>query len=387
MRRDGPCSKIISLLKTNCINNNNNNIILGPATHLSSDQETVLVNWIHNMKKINYGVTQIELPDVVKGLLDQAEKNWHIIPADKKFANNKPSNNWVYRFLERHPEVSVVRMRKNLKIQQPNIAEPMVWKWFADLKFFLSENHNLDVRRFFSDEAADRIFKLDDSKFPLEGNDSILGVISQRRPKTRNPSPSIDNNKEQITLLACVSAAGTFQKPMVIYPGVRTPKYNFSGVNASDFDVSHSINGCMTVDIFFTWLSCLFYPSVKDKVQFPIVLFMDGRTSHINFAVTDFCHKHGIILYCFPAHGSNDLQPLDDCVFGPLETAWNKSVDQFKLLFQILPTGNQFFQVFDQAWKATTASSQRIVSGFRSTGLVPWDLEHVLRQVGDTFFY
>ena len=101
---------------------------------------------------------------------------------------------------------------------------------------------------------------------------------------------------------------------------------------------------------FFTWLSSLFYPAVRDTVQFPIVLFIDGHTSHINISVGDFCRKHGIISYCLPAHGSHVLQPLNVSVFGPLKKAWNQSIERYKSEYNIAVTKSRFIQVFNSAW-------------------------------------
>ena len=100
---------------------------------------------------------------------------------------------------------------------------------------------------------------------------------------------------------------------------------------------------------------------------------MDGHTSHINISVSDFCRNHGIILYCFPAHGSHVLQPLDVSVFGPLKKAWNQSIERYKSEYNIAVTKNRFIQVFNPAWKSATESPQSVVSGFRSTGLVPYN--------------
>ena len=75
-------------------------------------------------------------------------------------------------------------------------------------------------------------------------------------------------------------------------------------------------NDWISSDSFYTWLPNLFYPSISNRVIFPIFLFLDGHRSHINVAVSEFCIDKGIILYCFPAHASHILQPVDVTVFG-----------------------------------------------------------------------
>ena len=127
------------------------------------------------------------------------------------------------------------------------------------------------------------------------------------------------DSKEQVTVLACVSARGNFSKPFVLFPGVKLPKINFHEVNEANYDVGYSQNGWMSTDCFVSWIANLFYPSIQDKVSFPVILFVDGHISHMSLPVAEFCRDHGIILYCFPLHASHIIQPLDVTVFGPVK--------------------------------------------------------------------
>ena len=128
----------------------------------------------------------------------------------------------------------------------------------------------------------------------------------------------------------------------------------------------------MSSDTFFSWLANLFYPSIASKVAFPIILFLDGHTSHLNVAVSEFCQERQIILYCLPPHASHILQPLDVSVFGPLKKLWNKAIDDFKEEFKMPMTKANFFSAFDKAWKNLT-SKKHSVAGFKATGLVPYN--------------
>ena len=72
-------------------------------------------------------------------------------------------------------------------------------------------------------------------------------------------------------------------------------------------------------------------------------------------------------------------------VFGPVKKLWNKALDEFKLKYKIQISKAHFFQVFDNAWKAT-AQKNHGVAGFRCTGLVPFepnnvDYSKILRKV------
>ena len=365
------CSHFLKLLLPDFYRGINFHILCcaGPKTVLSAEQEQRLIGWIITMSKIGYGVTRGKLRDIVKEILNKAEKeDGFLLPDHRKFQDNRPSLNWVYRFLQRHPEASL-RTPENFGFQRSFVTEKVIRAWFDELKSFLLEEHQIDAVKFFCEENASRVFNLDESGFPLQGTNSRLQVIAEKGSK--NVYRLAPDTKEQITVLACTSASGLFSKPMVIYPGIRQPKYNFAGVNADDFNCGYSDNGWMTSEIFFTWLSSLFYPSVKDSVQSPIIIFLDGHRSHINLAVSEFCQQNDIILFCFIPHASHVLQPLDVSVFGPLKKEWNKAIDNFRNTYKMAVTRSNFFQMFDQAWKLATANPDNVKSGFKSTGIVP----------------
>ena len=86
-----------------------------------------------------------------------------------------------------------------------------------DLEEFLKEEHGLDASYSFSNETNnDRIFNLDESGFHLQGTSGKVQVFTLKG--TKNVHRLGSDNKQQITVLFCVSAAGTFSKPYVISP-------------------------------------------------------------------------------------------------------------------------------------------------------------------------
>ena len=111
-------------------------------------------------------------------------------------------------------------------------------------------------------------------------------------------------------------------------------------------------------------------------MEFPVILFIDGHSSHINVSVSEFCLHHNIILYCFPPHSSHILQPLDISVFGPLKKHWNDAINDFKNKFKAAVTKHSFFQVFDKAWKKSLTRNNCSV-GFKAAGIVPFDANAV----------
>ena len=129
----------------------------------------------------------------------------------------------------------------------------------------------------------------------------------------------------------------------------------------------------MTSDAFFEWFFQLFIPNLKEGgVEFPVIVFMDGHTSHLSYFVVKCAQENNVILFCFPLHNSHILQPLDVSVFGPLKQFWNKSLINFKGKYSVTMTRANFFPVFDEAFEKAKGRPNNVKSGFRKCGIIPF---------------
>ena len=78
-----------------------------------------------------------------------------------------------------------------------------------------------------------------------------------------------------------------------------------------------------------------------------------------------------------PSHSSHILQPLDVGCFSLLKSSYGKQIEKFMRLRINHITKLEFLPAFKEAFKAAF-TEQNIKSGFRATGLVPYDPEAVL---------
>ena len=78
-----------------------------------------------------------------------------------------------------------------------------------------------------------------------------------------------------------------------------------------------------------------------------------------------------MILFCLPPHITQDSQPLDCTVFGPLKRQWSNACHEFQQHNPgMVVTKFTFSRVFAQAWlKALTP--ENIVAGFKKCGIHP----------------
>ena len=61
----------------------------------------------------------------------------------------------------------------------------------------------------------------------------------------------------------------------------------------------------------------------------PLLLLMDGHSSHYQPAVIRRAAEEGVILFTLPPHTSHLTQPLYKGCFGPLKKHWQKECWQY----------------------------------------------------------
>jgi hypothetical protein len=81
-----------------------------------------------------------------------------------------------------------------------------------------------------------------------------------------------------------------------------------------------------------------------------------------------------------PPHSSHILQPLDVGCFGPLKKSYGKQIENLVRLRINHITKLEFLPAFKKAFEAAF-TEQNIKSGFRATGLVPYNPDNVLTHL------
>jgi hypothetical protein len=81
-----------------------------------------------------------------------------------------------------------------------------------------------------------------------------------------------------------------------------------------------------------------------------------------------------------PPHSSHILQPLDVSCFAPLKLSYGRQIETFVRNRLNHITKLEFLSAFKEAFKAAF-TEQNIKSGFRATGLVPYEPQNVISQL------
>ena len=329
----------------------------GPASILTQEEEEKLVEYAAHMAQIGYGCTREQILDIVVKIV---AKDGRVNP----FTNGRPDRKWWSLFRKRNKLVTL-RTPEKLQLARAKCCTPEVLQiWYDLFKAFLEEHNLLN--------KPQHLWNADEAGFPLCATSGK--VLSIRGCK--NVYSITADTKEQITILCAVSAVGEAIPPMEIFPGTRF-KYNpmLNCVEGAYF--GHSPSGWSTAELFYGWITNHFSKKVTIR---PVVLLVDGHTSHIDLHTSTYCKENNILLYCLPPHSSHLTQPLDVSFYKPLKAAWGKACTSYSTQhpgYQV--TKHEFSQVFREAWISCVKLST-IIHGFEGAGLYPFNPSKVITE-------
>lgn len=340
----------------------------GRESYLNSEEESRLVDWIVTMGKAGFPVTKTELLDSVQKLVkDLKTKNPE---REFPFAGDRPGRHWYESFLRRNPTISV-RTAQNLTSSRANVTEEKLRQWHAEVTNYLTENNWSNIVK-----DPKRVFNADEAAFFL--NPKGNKVLFSRGEKCVY---SIVNNdeKECLTVMVCGNAFGDVCPSMIVFKYERIPQDIVENI-PSDWGVGRSENGWMTTGVFYEFIANIFYPwLLRQNITLPIILFIDGHSSHLSLHTSQFCQEHKIILVALYPNATHIIQPMDVAVFRTLKSAWKEEVHKWRLSDENMGKElkkRNFAPLLEKAIQKTVTSTV-VSNGFKKCGLFPWDSEAI----------
>ena len=183
----------------------------------------------------------------------------------------------------------------------------------------------------------------------------VISYLSQKPPYSIT-----SGDKAHIPILASASASGYSIPPMVVFDHKTLHSDMTTGqVPGTFYGLSDS--GWMDVELFEEWFKNHFL--VHAPSSRPLLLLLDGHTSHYNLNVLQMASKEGIILFCLPPHSAHLLQPLGNGTFCALKAAWKRECHHFISTNPLNRSG-----IFHKAWINGMVMSNIIVC-FRMAGV------------------
>ena len=204
----------------------------------------------------------------------------------------------------------------------------------------------------------------------------VTGSERRGRPKAIQPG-----NREWVTLIAAINAAGWSVPPFLIFAG----QYHLSAWYEEEeiprnWAIALSDKGWTNNELGVEWLKHFNAHTKARVVGARRLLILDGHESHHSLEFQELCKEYNIYTLCMPPHSSHLLQPLNVGCFSPLKRAYSREVESLIRHHINHITKLEFLPAFKAAFSQSFTSAN-ICSAFRGAGLVPLQPDAVLSKL------
>lgn len=195
----------------------------------------------------------------------------------KGFGINGPSQKWFQGFVRRNPKFSF-RVADNISKATACVTEASVKWWVTSVVAKLEADGLSDVLF-----DPTKIYNADETAFVFDPKKGlVLAPIGTKRVHNIT-----EREKEQISVMLTLCADGNLMTPYVIYPGQRLHASISQRLTDMATNINYTItqSGWETAESMLKYVECFDAELVKKSVQKPVVMFLDGHSSHDNFLV------------------------------------------------------------------------------------------------------
>ena len=132
-------------------------------------------------------------------------------------------------------------------------------------------------------------------------------------------------------------------------------------------------SGWMTQECFRAWLTWFNHHLQLKQIEKPLVLFMDGATSHISVDIIQEAKENQIILVKLHLNSTHILQALDVSVFGPAKPNWAQIImNWYRQTRYDTVTKKVFTALLNTLYSDMVKKPDNLINGFKFTGI--WSL-------------
>ncbi|EED16700.1 transposon, putative [Talaromyces stipitatus ATCC 10500] len=283
--------------------------------------------------------------------------------------NRHVSERWVYRFVDCHPEVKL-RFSRRYNYERAKCE---------DIKII--QEHLNRVQEVIQEYGilSEDIYNFDETGFAMglcASAKVITGSDRYGRPYLLQPG-----NREWVTVIEAVNSTGWALPSYIIFKATTFYQQGWFEILPQDWRLNISKNGWTTDEIGLQWLQKHFIPHTTSRTKGRYrMLILDGHGSHLTPQFDQICTENNIIPVCMPSHSSHLLQPLDVGCFAVLKRQYALHVEQrVRLGFNHIDKYD-FLTAFPEA-RTVAYKAENIQNGFKATGLVPFDPDHVYQKL------
>jgi hypothetical protein len=278
---------------------------------LSEEQEKLLQSWILEAESNGHPVTNPYVRELA-GLISNRSGG----PATV-------GQNWVSRFIKRHPAIKSKVGRKIDALRIQNTTPAALTEWFALFKR-TQQTHNVKPQH---------IWNMDETGIALGvcKNQWVIGKTSTSKAYVKSPE-----DREWVSIIEAISADGVSIRPVVIFKGKSLQTSWFLASDCPDWLYANSENAWTSNDIGYRWLCDVFLPETQVANETRILL-VDGHSSHASPQFMAKCIKNNVkVIYLIP-HASHVLQPLDLACFSVIKSRYREQIANLSRFKDLAP--------------------------------------------------
>lgn len=274
---------------------------------------------------------------------------------------------WYYCFYKRHSNQLARRRVQGLDIsRQEGRSTARLIEYYSCLRDMMFEN------KF----KQHKIYNLDETPCPVDN----IPRYSIWHKSVKSVHITQSDNRQVLTMMACIAANGTSIPPLIIFQG-KTIDINYL-TEEMDILCASNDTAYMTAELFRSWANH-FVEFSKPTIESPVLLLMDNFVAHLDWETLDMFHSHHIFICGLAPHTSDLTQPLDLSVFQAFKTAYRRRYNELLQQYKVKRlTQRDFTDIMAYAYRVAFTSNN-ITSGFQKAGILPFAPMNVLHTCDD----
>ena len=341
---------------------------------LSKAEEQALARWVTQITRSGYPARHPTVREMAEAIRMSRHSEANSDAANTNVNSYKSlEQQWVDRFLKRHPELKTVAGRTIDSSRVRESSPEKLKRWFDEFERVIDE-YKVDAKN---------IYNMDETGFSI-GTMQASHIIINKTIRTQ--LQAAPGRQEWVSIIECVSMDGTAIPPLTIFKGERLSNAWIPNNVEVTWMFSCNSKGWTSNVHGLEWLRKCFEPSTRERAnngQDWRILVCDGHESHVTSSFLAHCLQNRIHVTLLPPHTSHLLQPLDVGIFGPLKTALSRCLDPlFRTGIPLIQKVEWMERYIEARAKAFTKSN--IEGGWRGAGLSPFYPQKVLRKVIST---
>lgn len=271
----------------------------------------------------------------------------------------RPGNAWWDGFRKRNATLTL-RQPEALSANRSRMMNALVvGRYMVELKKIITQN-NLEGKTIWNcDETGINMTHKPTKVCARVGAKSVPGRVG--------------NTRTQVTMMACINAAGDSMPPMMVVKGKTKCCLSSYAVGDGPTNAIWTYQSKSWMDdvLGVSWFEEVFLTHCGTKR--PQLLILDSHHSHETLDIIEKANENNIMILAMPPHTTHYLCPLDRTVFGPLQRHYNTACTEH-MSEDITNTIDRksLPKIVKVAYEAAF-SRTNVVAGFESTGIHTWN--------------